>query len=49
MADFGYSLFELESMIPWERLVYTNLLIEDLKKKREDAIFKKESSRHSSF
>jgi len=27
----GYSLKELESMIPWEREVYTTLLIQHLK------------------
>lgn len=30
-----YSLFELESMMPWEREVYVAMLIEDLKQREE--------------
>jgi len=45
MNDHGYSLSELENMIPWERQVYTNLLIESLKKKKEDMMFKKEAEK----
>jgi len=32
-----YSLAEIESLIPWEREVYINLLISHLKEEREKA------------
>lgn len=32
-----YSLSEIESLIPWEREVYINLLISHLKEEREKA------------
>ena len=31
MQHHGYSLTELENMIPWEREVYVNLLMQHLK------------------
>ena len=37
MQEHGYSLSEIESMIPWEREVYVSMLIEHLKKKAEAA------------
>ena len=36
MQTHGYSLFDLENMLPWEREIYLTLLIEDQKKKREE-------------
>jgi len=45
MNEHGYSLDTLENMIPWERQVYTNLLIEYLVKKKEDAQFNAQSSK----
>jgi hypothetical protein len=35
MNNFNYSLTELEHMIPWERQIYTSLLIEHIKKENE--------------
>ena len=35
MQNWGYSLKELESMIPWEREVYINLLMKHLKEEKE--------------
>jgi hypothetical protein len=37
MQHHKYSLEELESMIPWEREVYINLLISYLKEEKEKA------------
>jgi len=41
MQNHGYSLSELEDMIPWEREVYIQLLIAHLKKESEEAKNKK--------
>lgn len=35
MHRFGYRLEELENMLPWERDVYTGLLISHLLEKKE--------------
>lgn len=35
MQHHGYSLTELENMIPWEREVYVALLIDYVKKENE--------------
>lgn len=35
MQHHNYSLFELESMLPWEREIYVTLLINYLKEKEE--------------
>ena len=35
MQHHKYSLIELENMMPWEREIYTGLLIEHLKKEEE--------------
>ena len=38
MQDYGYSLTELENMIPWEREIYSSLLtewIEDKERQEE--------------
>jgi hypothetical protein len=44
MQHHKYNLIELENMMPWEREVYTGLLIEHLKK--EEAEMKKENQRN---
>jgi len=31
MHNYNYSLTELDNMLPWEREIYTNLLIQHLK------------------
>ena len=36
MQHHNYSLTELENLIPWERDIYTRLLINHLEKERED-------------
>ena len=36
MQHHNYSLTELENMIPWERDIYTSLLLNHLEKERED-------------
>lgn len=35
MEHHGYSLNELDGMIPWEREIYVSLLIQYLKEKEE--------------
>ena len=35
MQNWTYSLSELENMIPWEREVYVQLLIQHLKEEKE--------------
>ena len=35
MQHHGYSLYDLENMIPWEREVYTTLLLEHIKEENE--------------
>jgi hypothetical protein len=37
MQHHGYSLAEVENMIPWEREVYIQMLISHLKKEKERA------------
>lgn len=32
----GYSLSELEDMVPWEREVYLQFIISDLEKKKQE-------------
>ena len=44
MQHHKYSLIELENMMPWEREVYTGLLIEHIKKENDD--MKKEQQRN---
>jgi hypothetical protein len=36
MTEHGYSLTEIEAMIPWEREIYIILLIEHIKQKNEE-------------
>jgi hypothetical protein len=35
MQHHGYSLTELESMLPWERIIYLEMVIEHVKKENE--------------
>tara|TARA_A100001015_G_scaffold303428_1_gene393056 strand:- start:2516 stop:2665 length:150 start_codon:yes stop_codon:yes gene_type:complete len=35
MTHYNYSLTELESMMPWEREIYTEMLIKYLKDEKE--------------
>mgnify|MGYP001209566108 FL=1 len=35
MQNYNYSLTELENMIPWEREIYVNLLVDWIKKQEE--------------
>jgi hypothetical protein len=35
MQNFQYTLVDLESMMPWERRIYIDLLMEHLKEEKE--------------
>jgi|TARA_B110000879_G_scaffold209868_1_gene298617 hypothetical protein len=35
MQHHGYSLSELENMLPWERSIYVSLLIEHIEEENE--------------
>ena len=35
MAEFSFSLVDIENMIPWERVVFLSLLRQHVKKKNE--------------
>jgi 3-methyladenine DNA glycosylase AlkD len=35
MQNFNYTLVDLESMMPWERRVYIDLLMQHLKEEKE--------------
>ena len=37
MQHHGYSLEELENLVPWEREVYINLLVAHLKEEKDKA------------
>lgn len=37
MQHHGYSLTELDNMMPWEREIYLTLLQEHIKKEEEEA------------
>jgi len=37
LNNFNYSLNEVEHMIPWEREIYLQMLVDDLKEKAERA------------
>tara|TARA_Y100000004_G_scaffold190160_1_gene246885 strand:+ start:1126 stop:1269 length:144 start_codon:yes stop_codon:yes gene_type:complete len=37
MQHHKYSLTELENMLPWERQIYTTLLIQHIKEENEKA------------
>jgi len=36
MGEYNYSLTELDNMLPWEREIYTSLLIKQIKEGREN-------------
>jgi hypothetical protein len=36
VQNHKYSLSELEMMLPWEREIYVSLLVEDIKKAKEE-------------
>jgi hypothetical protein len=36
MENHNYSLSDIESMMPWEREIYVNLLIEQMKRIAEE-------------
>ncbi len=36
MQNHKYSLQDLENMIPWEREIYLNMLIDELKQQKEE-------------
>ena len=36
MQNHSWSLFELESMMPWEREIYVGLLLEFIKEQEEE-------------
>ena len=44
MQHHKYSLTELENMMPWEREVYTGLLLEHIKKEEEQ--YKREQQKN---
>jgi 3-methyladenine DNA glycosylase AlkD len=35
MQNFNYTLVDLESMMPWERRIYIDLLMQHLKEEKE--------------
>tara|TARA_B100000131_G_scaffold321617_1_gene372885 strand:+ start:14378 stop:14515 length:138 start_codon:yes stop_codon:yes gene_type:complete len=37
MQNHKYSLTDIEMMMPWEREIYVEMLIEDIKKQNEEA------------
>ena len=37
MQHHKYSLSELENMVPWEREIYMNLLLQHIKEEKEKA------------
>lgn len=37
MQNYKYSLADIEYMIPWEREIYLEMLMEDLKQQRDEA------------
>ncbi len=37
MQHHGYSLTELDNMMPWERDIYTSMLMEHIKEENEKA------------
>jgi len=47
MQHHKYSLTELENMIPWEREIYVELLIQHIKDENEKAKMKIQTQKHS--
>ena len=46
MQHYGYQLKELENMMPWEREIYTALLIDYLREKKEAMERPKQQAKH---
>lgn len=46
MQHHKYSLTELENMIPWEREVYVNLLIDYIKSENERITMMQQTAKH---
>jgi hypothetical protein len=46
MQHHGYKLTELEEMIPWEREIYVELLIDYIKKENEKLRLMQQNARH---
>lgn len=46
MQHHKYSLTELENMIPWERDIYINLLIQYIKDENEKMRMKQQTQKH---
>jgi len=46
MTNQGYSLYDLENMIPFEREIYTAMLIDQLKEKKEKLEIAKQNAKH---
>jgi len=36
MGEYKYSLYELDNMLPWEREIYTSLVIKQINEDREN-------------
>lgn len=45
MQHHGYNLHELDGMLPWERDIYTSMLVEHIKEENEKARRRAESTR----
>ena len=37
MTHYGYSLTELDNMMPWEREIYLQMLMDQLRDQKEEA------------
>tara|TARA_Y100000592_G_scaffold78647_1_gene123757 strand:+ start:275 stop:466 length:192 start_codon:yes stop_codon:yes gene_type:complete len=46
MVDANMSLDTINNMMPWERIVYVNLYVESLKKKKEEHEKQRAMARH---
>tara|TARA_B100002019_G_C20754825_1_gene350222 strand:+ start:245 stop:388 length:144 start_codon:yes stop_codon:yes gene_type:complete len=47
MTHYNYNLKDLESMIPWEREVYTTLLSDYVKQQKEKLSIEEQNLKHS--
>lgn len=47
MQHYGYRLSELEAMLPWEGEIYTGLLVDYLKEKKEAMERAKQQAKHT--
>lgn len=46
MQHHKYSLYELENMIPWERTIYVNLVIQYVKEENERIKLEQQTKRY---